>query len=481
MKRRILSALLAVIMLLTLVFAVACKDDELPDDSDTNEVTPGPGGSNDTETEEPETTDAETDASGLPSEYFSDYVSDPDAKFVGMTALGATGTAVVYDNYKVLSGQNKEMYANDFEGEDPIALFEKMTAVGGDWNGADGDWVVADQEVAEGEDPNKVLTFTGSAKGAMLAFGNNKWGPYRLNVKVGVNDSDSSAQIYFCVTDEKNYYYLNIDAADGGSLCVYQVSAGNEKIASQRLDYAITYGTLCPVSINIGRNEVAVYFDGEEFFRLRTSNEDLAVPLGKLGFSQWKTQVYIDDVVITDIATGNVIYQNDFEDPNALSVATYGIRNGGVWSNPDNSNGDWVITKEQTQDGTEVDNNVLYFGGSLNDYGATVLFDPEIPEDCDGYKITYRAMRLTGADSSEGYPVVYGWDSEADYYCFNLGGWGGCAAFQTIIGGSKINSPATPEQIGMQNYVWQIVEVYVYPDVCYGFYEGRFLQALWID
>ena len=158
MKRRILSALLAVIMLLTLVFAVACKDDELPDDSDTNEVTPGPGGSNDTETEEPETTDAETDASGLPSEYFSDYVSDPDAKFVGMTALGATGTAVVYDNYKVLSGQNKEMYANDFEGEDPIALFEKMTAVGGDWNGADGDWVVADQEVAEGEDPNKVLT-----------------------------------------------------------------------------------------------------------------------------------------------------------------------------------------------------------------------------------------------------------------------------------------------------------------------------------
>ena len=52
---------------------------------------------------------------------------------------------------------------------------------------------------------------------------------------------------------------------------------------------------------------------------------------------------------------------------------------------------------------------------------------------------------------------------------------------QTIIGGSKINSPATPEQIGMQNYVWQIVEVYVYPDVCYGFYEGRFLQALWID
>lgn len=484
MKRHILSALLAVIMLLTLCLAVACKsnDADEPNDSNTNDVTQGPGDSVDSDTKkEEETTDAETDENGLLSKYFSDYEPDPEAKFIGMTALGASGPAVMFDNYRVLSGKTEEMYANDFEGENPLALFEKMTAVGGDWNGADGDWAVADQAVAEGENPNKVLTYSGSAKGAMLAFGNKKWGPYRLNVKVGINEGDSSAQIYFCVADEKNYYYLDVSAADGGSICVYQVAAGKEKPASQRLNYAITYGTLYPVSINIGRNEVDVYFDGEEFFRLRTSNEDLAVPLGKIGFSQWKTQVYIDDVVITDLATGNIIYQNDFEDPNALSVATYGIRNGGSWSNPDNSNGDWVITKEKTQDGTEVDNGVLYFGGSLNDYGATVLFDPQIPEDCEGYKITYRAMRLTGADSSEGYPVVYGWDSEADYYCLNLGGWGGCAAFQTITGGSKINSPATPEQIGMQNYVWQIVEVYVYPDVCYGFFEGRFLQALWLD
>lgn len=483
MKRRVLSALLAVLMLLTLCLAAACGgDDSDPSgDSSAQDTTSPPGSSNDSETREEETTDAETDENGLLSKFFSDYESDPEAKFVGMTAIGATGTAVMFDNFRVLSAKTEEIYANDFEGENALILFEKMTATGGDWDGADGDWAVIDQTVADGENPNKVLAFSGSAKGAMLAFGNKKWGPCRLNVRVGINEGDNSAQIYFCVTDEKNYYYLDVRAAEGGSICVYQVSAGNEKAVSQQFNYAITYGTLYPVSISVGRDEVDIYFDGEEFFRISLSTEDLQVPTGKIGFSQWKTQVYIDDVVITDIATGNVIYENDFEDPNALSIATYGLRNGGVWANPDNSNGDWVIAKETTQDGTEVDNNILYFGGSISEYGATVLFDPEIPEDCEGYKITYRAMRLTGADSYEGYPVVYGWDSENDYYCFNLGGWSGCAAFQTITAGSKINSPATTEQIGIQNYVWQTVEVYVYPNVCYGFFEGRFLQALWLD
>ncbi len=466
MKRRILAFLLATLFVLSSLSLAACDNKpSLPDegdgtsDGDSNpDTTKAPVG-----TDEPEETTGEkgdgTNAAGLPLEYFDDYVPDSDAKFAGK--VGVSGTGVSFDKLTVKIA-NKSVYENDFESSAdlPEGVFSTFS-------GALSDWSVGNDTVTEG---NKCLTPTGDS---ILTFGNNKWTSYRFTTSVCLGE-DGVAKVIFCAVDESNYYMVTVGAKSDPGLVLTQVKDGkSEKLNS--FATTSTTGEWYTVSVNVTKEKVTVFVNGMEMFRV--GGDAAATPIaGKLGFSQWQTEVYIDDVTVENLKTGDVIYSQDFEDGKFLDNAEYGVRNGGAWSASDNSAKDWEIVESPTGSGKS-----LHFKtGTSEVYGASVLFDAGIPDGTEAIKFTVHGYRAGGATAYEAWPAIWNWQSASDYLCFNIGGWSGKAAFQVIAGGTKTNKQETADTIGIVDGQWQTLELYIYPNVVYAAFEGKLIQVLWL-
>ena len=486
MKKRMTSLILTLVILLSMLVFASCGGDEVKPPIGTNAPDNTGAQSGDTqppeETDKPEDTEPVIDENGLSSEFFSDYMRDDNAKYVGKFGIGASGAVISFDKFRALTSRSVEMYGNDFEVDTEIntSIFTPLTAAGGDWDLDMADFTIVDEDLGEeATEANRMLVFGDSAvTGAMLAMGNPDWGPCRLNVSIKHDGSSGTADIFFCVIDEKNYYCLQVGSGDNASMKVFKITDGkSEQVAM--LGIGITADTWTPVSINVAYDMIIIYVGGIEYFHITDEPTDNELITGKFGFGQWNTQFYIDNFKIEDIETGETIYFQDFENASDfIANAEFGVRNGGSWPNSTNSDGDWVVKAELDADGNELDNHALYFGGATSITGAAIAFDVEIPEDCKGYKITCDGMRTAGTGAYEGWTLIWGWKSANDYIDYNLNGWSGAAGFQEIVAGVKTNTTTT-ELIGMKTNEWQTAEIYVYPDVTYAYFEGKFYQNLW--
>lgn len=465
MKKRIPALALAVIMILSSLLMSACsKDPDLPPsgDSATNQAggtTAGSGDKKD-ETDPPETTDdnAGTNSDGLLLEYFDNYIPNPDAKYTGK--VGVSGSGVSFDKLTVRDGNN-DMYVNDFE--ESSTLPESAFSVFG---GALSDWTV--KEDTSSDKANKMLVYSGSDE-SKLIMGNTLWGPYRLVVSLLLEES-GKAEVYFCVKDEKNYYRLTVTGSAEGGVMLEEVKDGNATTLS-KLPLAQEVGSWFNVSANIEVDKITVYVAGTELFHV---GGDAAAHTytGYLGLGQWQTELYFDNIVVENPETGEVYYTQDFEDGTFLDNAVYGLRNNGNWSIANSS--DWEIV--ELEDG----NHVLHFKSS-SVYGAAVLFDANLPEDCTSYRYKYDGYVVTGG---EGPQCIYEWNIDTmdesthlgnDYFCFDVGGWSGQCAIQEIIGGTK-NNIQNYASIGLETQTWQTVEILAYPDAVLGYFDGNFVQ-----
>lgn len=470
MKKRITALLLAVVMVMCMAAMAGCKDDSNgPAGGGANtgnaggspSDTQGAGGAGtDAQTQPAGTTPAETEQQmneyGVPLEYFENYIPEPDAQYMGKAGYMLKGGAVI-DEMRVTKGSRTAMYENTFEESKdiPEGLFTTF-------GGAVSDWSV--------NDANQ-LTYGGSDD-SVLTIGNTQWGGGIKEVTKITLAEGSEARIYFCIKDESNCYYVSVTPE---SSSVHQIDGGTDTVVSE-LGIKSTVGESFPVTVSVDKDSITIYIDGIDLFYIG-DNLTTHTYNGLLGIGQWNTEFYIDDIVVENTSTGEVYYSQDFEDGTFMATVTFGQRNGGTWASPDNSAGDWEVL--ELEDG----NHVLHYKSSTS-YGAVVLFDANLPEDCTGYKFSYKGYKVTG---SEGYACVWDWDPTTvdagtnvgqNYTCFNLGGWSGQAGFQTIVGGTKTNIQNNAD-VGLLTGEWQQVELYMQPSAVFAFFHGDFVQVHW--
>lgn len=133
---------------------------------------------------------------------------------------------------------------------------------------------------------------------------------------------------------------------------------------------------------------------------------------GRVGLGSWQTSVAYDNVTVTDNASGNILYQADFED-------------GKIPSDMDIWEGDWTIENGrliQSHTGNPNDANT---GDSLY-LGDTGWSD---------YTLTVEAEILAGA---EGFLIPVCVQDAANNLFWNIGGWSNTVScLQIVSGGSK--------------------------------------------
>ena len=133
---------------------------------------------------------------------------------------------------------------------------------------------------------------------------------------------------------------------------------------------------------------------------------------GRAGLGSWQTSVAYDNITVTDNATGNILYQADFED-------------GEIPSDMDIWEGDWVVedcrlVQSHTGDPSDINTgDSLYFGNT----------------DWSDYTLTVEAEILSGA---EGFLIPVCAQDAANNLFWNIGGWGNTVScLQIVSGGSK--------------------------------------------
>ncbi len=477
MKKRIFSLILAVLMLVPVL--AACKEESKPpivnDGGSDTAGGPADSGNDTTDTSEKKETEVEIGSNGLPTIYFEDYIPNTEAVYTGMAGFGASNKGVAFDDFRVVSSDKKDIIFEEFTETTELnsLIYTAFAAPGGDWTPNLADFTVGADETDE---ENKQLVFANeTAKGAMVLMGNSAWGPYRTSVKIKLATDTDVASLYFCVKDEKNYYELAVSASE---IVLNEVKDGKATPVNT-LAMPTAVGEWIPLSCNINIKDISIYVAGNEVIRVTSEPSDEALVTGKFGLGQWQTQYVIDNLKIIDAKTGEVYYENDFENAaDFMSKCTYGVRNGGSYTPAD---GDWSVRKELDKDGNEVDNMVLACDVATGISGAMLIFGDaiNIPASCEGYKITFDVMRTKGANaSSEGWTIVWGYSADTNYTNYNYGGWSGCGGFQLIKDGTKTNKNMATV-IGMEDYAWKTSEVHIYKDVCYSYYNGTLIQILW--
>lgn len=133
---------------------------------------------------------------------------------------------------------------------------------------------------------------------------------------------------------------------------------------------------------------------------------------GKVGLGSWQTSVAYDNLTITDNATGDILYQADFE-------------SGEIPEDMDLWEGNWSV-----KDGRLVQSNT---GGPADANTGDSLYVGDAL--WSNYTLTVEAEILSGA---EGFLIPVCVKDAANNIFWNLGGWGNTVScLQIVSGGSK--------------------------------------------
>ncbi|MCD8004020.1 MAG: hypothetical protein LUG88_08975 [Clostridia bacterium] len=247
-------------------------------------------------------TDDTTDASGNNNSDETDdgnevteYEPDSEVKYGGMVGMGVISGAAYFDYFKLVSLQSDGYQLVDEEYES--SLPEGATYV----TSSESDWsiVVDPTEVEEEEETEETTDETSdeteteaeteeettasdeeynhaaySAAEGYFYVGETTWNYYQLTTKVLVKDDDTVLALYFCMTDENNYYYLTVGENSNTTINVYKVTDGTaEKFTTYKVkNYSLTLDTWTAVGISVQREYIAVYIGGSLCFSIY--NED---------------------------------------------------------------------------------------------------------------------------------------------------------------------------------------------------------------
>ncbi len=240
--------LLVILLSLVMLFAfVACIDEHGSDDSSQ------PGNSTPDE--------SEGDASA------SDMLS-------GMIGIGTGSGTACFDELKVVSKSSyKEIFKNDLEAG-TLPAFAYTTEAGGDWDKDAADFSVAVdpigkyEEGTEKDDKNHVIAFTGNANGSFAYCGDKEWNYYQYSLKVLPTDENTIINLYFCITDENNYFVLSLGEDRNTKADCYRVVDGEKASVVYKAHNVLSLDKWTTVVMTVERQTIDIYIDGALYFSI---------------------------------------------------------------------------------------------------------------------------------------------------------------------------------------------------------------------
>lgn len=456
MKRKILSVILITVMLFSLFSMSACGDSKTPSGGETTPAaddTTAPVGDDtkDTDaetTKEKETEPAETEPEG--------YQPNPDNQYTGAVGLGTWATSVYYDDIKVTDNKSRKvLYENKFDDAATISDFTFFKGIDGTWDPANSsEWKVSDFN------GNNVLEFTNpDPTGVCASVGNSEWGNYTVTVKGRVTGGAEGLMVFFGVQDENNYYFLNVGGWNNTCICVQQVKDGVKTVVTDQIPLTLKQNSWYNISINVGQTSINGFIDGEKFFQIGgTLPGESDGNKGMAGMSTWSTEVFYDNVKVTDFKTGDVLYENTFDNPADLDGFKYDFTYSSG-SSPKNASLWEIADGKLHQTSASTTGVALGFGSA----------------EWRNYIYEVEAMPVAGA---EGFTVIGAIADSENFSVYNIGGWSNTkACFQIVDAATETNQDQI--DLSVEYEEWHKAKLVVLDYAIFAYVDGEFCQAFW--
>ncbi len=249
------------------------------------------GGNADTLNNGEDSTDAETQGSNSGSSDDTEdsgsdeYEPDSEALYGGMVGIGVVSGSAYFDYFKLisLSANSYQLVSEELEESLPEGA-TYVTSSESDWSIVVDPTEVEDEtdETTDETETEEVTTADETeynhaaytAAEGYLYVGEKTWNYYQLTTKVLIEDNDSVIALYFCMTDENNYYYLALGENSNTAVNVYKVTDGTaEKFTSYKVrNYALELDTWTAVGVTVNREVIQIYIGGSLCFSIY--NED---------------------------------------------------------------------------------------------------------------------------------------------------------------------------------------------------------------
>lgn len=451
MKKKLFSLLLAAVML-SGAMLTACSNegtvDTTPaagDDSTPAVETDAPEG----KTEEAEPAVEETQ----PEETEYVYTPDPANQYTGGVGVSQYGTSVSYTSIKVTNNADRKTLL-DAKFDDPSEIEGWNYFSRGSWDAANtSDWTVSDGS----------LNFTNTdVNGASIWTGDPQWGNYNLTVKGTANEGIEGLGVYFGVKDASNYYYFNLGGWNNTVATVEWVLDGQSG-NTDKLPIKLNYGEEYTISISVGKDVVYGYLNGEQLFQIG-GTAPANINQGAVGFGSYNTEVMYDNIKVTDFATGEVLYENDFETAEKFAEIKHDLPaySGGSYANQtdifENTDGTYHQTSNSV---TSVTSNVG---------------DPT----WRNYIYTIDFMPVSGAEGSSLFVGVQ--PDVPKYTILNVGGWSNTlAAWQWYNAGENTDNSSSAAPYVTTQGEWNTAQFVVLDYAIFAYINGELVTTWWQD
>jgi len=450
MKRKLISLMLIAVMMFSLFAMSACGSDDTPADDTGDTVAANEGGDDAAADEGGDDAVVETPAETDPPEP-EIYQPDDANEYTGGVGFGAWETSMQYDDLKVTDNKNRKvLYENKF---DDAATFEDFTFHSrGSWDAAN---AAADWKIADG-----VMEFTNADANGVLAWtGNPDWGNYTISLKGKITGGKEGMTVMFGVKDENNYYLMTVGGWGNTLICVEQAVDGVVSVITDQIPLTLAYGTSYTFSVNVGASVIRGYVDGEQFFQIGGTLPGEADGFkGMVGMSGWSTEVAFDNVKVTSIATGEVMYENSFDNVADLDTFKYDFTYSG---------GSHTLTSEPWEivDGTLKIVDASRTGVCVGMGDATWR----------NYIYEMEAMPISGA---EGFTIIGGIAASDTFNVYNTGGWSNTKACYQILD-EGVATDLDQIDLSVPYEEWTKMKMVVMDYAIFTYKDGEFCQAYW--
>lgn len=466
--RKIISVILAIMMLVPLCLASCSDEPDLP--------IPGPDTANPGADSSNNGNSGNTGNNGGEKE----YLPDANSEFGGYFGIASAGGQIYFDNIKGVATQGKiPLFEYTFD-EDGANL-DAFTAAAGDiadWSITDepADPTVPDEEAEESEAEdtdaeeevkvNKVLATSGEG---MLKFGGPDWNRVQLTAKIRLTEESGGAKIYFGYKDESNYYVVNLGCGTNSKVNVSHAEGGKVTVDTIELDHKLPVDEWVNVSIVLNQKTVVLYVAGVQLFEAYDTVDAASAYTGGIGFGTWGTAYSIDNIKVTSYLTGDVMYENDFASADLSAWQSY-VAADGAWAKVTDG-GDW-------QEDWVVTDGVLQCVSTSITGGGIMLTESLNNADWNNYIFEFDARKDSGAEGFMPYFAVsdIADPAKADYVRWNQGGWSNTlTCFQTCTDGSITNRTQTSDVYTIGE--WYHVTIYVINNTIYGCVNGEIVSV----
>ncbi len=461
-----LIALLLVLAMTATLCLVSCDDGGSkppigPSDDTGNSPLPGGDTAGDGGDENPEDTKQ-------PEEKV--YEPDPDADFSGYFAVAGEGGDVYFDDFKAVGVRGKiTMIDDNLEEAADLSAYTNL--------GDAAVWTLETIETTTGEGDkaettvNKAVKTTG-AYADMLQFGGKDWNMMQFSMKVKLAEG-TSAKIYVGVQDENNWYALTV----GSTIKVEHCENGTVSVDTMELPFKPTYDTFFPVSVVQDAATFKCFVAGTQYFEAYKPVDPEDEYVGGIGFGTWSTDWSVDNVKVTKVEDGTVLYENDFESGALADEWTAFDAADGEWTtlvNGEDWHNDVFVADDESDHGyvLKIDYQCTTMTG-----GAVILTDSIANSEWTDYKFEFDARKDGGAEGFMPYFAVetISDPAKANFVRWNQGGWTNTlTAFQSCSSGSLSTGTQVSDIYTLGQ--WYHVEIFVIDNVIYGMVDGNLIN-----